>query len=88
MLAINDATNIFSMHSFKDPLLKDMSRKKQVGLFLDEEADQIEIIAYVGLCSKSYRIMKMYLVEKYDEGEDKTSTPSLVCTSDCCAQWS
>jgi len=44
-----------------------MSRKKQVGLFLDEEADQIEIIAYVGLCSKSYCLLKKHLVDSEDE---------------------
>ena len=74
MLAINNATGIFDMHTFADPLLNDMSRKKQVGLFLDEEGDTIEIIAYVGLCSKSYCYLKKHLVdsEEFKAGEIET----------------
>lgn len=55
--AISKATNIFDNHAWLNPLVKDTSRKKQVGLFLDEEADQISIIGYVGLCSKSYCLL-------------------------------
>jgi hypothetical protein len=67
ILAINNETNIFDMDSFKDPKLHDNSRKKQVGLFLDEEADQQEIIAYAGLCSKSYCYIKDYVMDQVDD---------------------
>jgi hypothetical protein len=45
------------------PKIHDSSRKKEVGLFLDEECDRCEIIGYVGLCSKSYCLLMKQLVD-------------------------
>jgi hypothetical protein len=46
------------MHSFS---FGDKSRKKEVGLFLDEEGDSYQIMALIGLCSKSYCYIKKNL---------------------------
>lgn len=51
MAAISEKTKIFDMHSFS---WGDKSRKKEVGLFLDEYGDSKQIMSLTGLCSKSY----------------------------------
>ena len=47
----------FDNHMWENPEVQDLKHKKQVGLFLDEEADQKTILGYVGLCSKSYGLL-------------------------------
>lgn len=47
----------FDNHMWLNPEIRDISKKKQVGLFLDEEADQKTILGFVGLCSKSYGLL-------------------------------
>ena len=66
MKALSAKTNMFDMHSFS---FGDKSRKKEVGLFLDEEGDEYQITGLVGLCAKSYCYRKIHL---------KTNTSKLV----------
>jgi hypothetical protein len=55
MLALHKEENdVFDMHVYTDPELKDGSRKKVVGYFLDEYSDNYEIVGFVGLAAKSY----------------------------------
>lgn len=55
--------NTLDNHMWINPKIHDSSRKKEVGLFLDEEVDRCEIIGYVGLCSKSYCLLMRQLVD-------------------------
>jgi hypothetical protein len=49
-----EENDIFDMHVYTDPELKDGSRKKVVGYFLDEYSDNYAIVGFVGLAAKSY----------------------------------
>jgi hypothetical protein len=42
-------------------LFRRSKKKKEVGLFLDEEGDSYQIMALVGLCAKSYCYIKKNL---------------------------
>ena len=54
-MALHQAENqLFDLHVYTDPELKDGSRKKVVGYFLDEYSDNFEIVGFVGLNAKSY----------------------------------
>lgn len=48
--------DIFDMHKYFDRDLSDTSKKKHVGLLLDEFSDGYEITAFIGLASKSYLV--------------------------------
>lgn len=61
MKALSDKTQVFDMHQFS---FGDQSRKKEIGLFLDEEGDKEQIIGLVGLCAKSYCYLKKNLKTK------------------------
>jgi hypothetical protein len=55
ILALHAAEDtLFDLHLYEDPEIKDMSRKKVVGYFLDEYSDSFELVGFVGLAAKSY----------------------------------
>jgi DNA polymerase elongation subunit (family B) len=68
---LSEESQIFDMHSFS---FGDKSRKKEVGLFLDEEGDSYQIMALIGLCSKSYCYIKKNLkTELFNYSQRKRS---------------
>jgi hypothetical protein len=84
-LALHKAeAELFDMHAYTDSELKDSTRKKVVGYFLDEYSDNYEVVGFVGLGAKSYcytlkdirkrgedgkPITKIYADESIDEME-------------------
>jgi hypothetical protein len=55
VLALHKAEDtLFDLHEYSDPEIKDTSRKKVVGYFLDEYSDNFEVVGFVGLAAKSY----------------------------------